>query len=306
MNYTGARESAQESATSKRDNFTRDQFDWLRQVAFDSGLPPAASRVAAALTQYFSRKHDGWAWMAQATIARDLGMPERTVRFALSALNERGHLVSKRRGKMETNLYHLALKSSEGDRQSVADHDRQPIAAHDRQPIATHTGVTGRNQPGDRQKPVKVTGNPLPPNPLSEPTEGRVSPRLDLDEEDSGRRSRNPSAETETDAGFESWYQQFPKHVAQAAALKAYRAVVAKKLATPAELLAGAMRYAAERSREDPRYTKHPRTWLAGGCWSDEPALIGGTHSSQPESPHIAIAEQIARQLMERDGGYVQ
>jgi hypothetical protein len=169
--YTGAPDRAQDSTTSKRDNFTRDQFDWLRQVAFDSGLPPAASRVAVALTRYFSRKHDGWAWMAQATIAHDLGMPERTVRFALSALNERGHLVTKRRGKMETNLYHLALKNSEGDRQSVADHDRQPIAAHDRQPIATHTGVTGKNLKSDRQKTVKVTGNPLPSNPLKEPIE---------------------------------------------------------------------------------------------------------------------------------------
>jgi hypothetical protein len=169
--YTGAPDRAQDSTTSKRDNFTRDQFDWLRQVAFDNGLPPAASRVAVALTQYFSRKHDGWAWMAQATIAHDLGMSERTARSALSALNERGHLVTKRRGKMETNLYHLALKNSEGDRQSVADHDRQPIAAHDRRPIATHTGVTGKNLQSDRQKTVEVTGNPLPPNPLKEPIE---------------------------------------------------------------------------------------------------------------------------------------
>jgi hypothetical protein len=30
------------------------------------------------------------------------------------------------------------------------------------------------------------------------------------------------------------------------------------------------MRYAAERRGEDPRFTKHPATWLRKGCWSDE------------------------------------
>ena len=30
--------------------------------------------------------------------------------------------------------------------------------------------------------------------------------------------------------------------------------------------------YAIERAEEDPRYTKHPATWLAGGCWADEAA----------------------------------
>ena len=34
--------------------------------------------------------------------------------------------------------------------------------------------------------------------------------------------------------------------------------------------LAGAQRYAAERKDQDPKYTKHPATWLNGGCWEDE------------------------------------
>jgi hypothetical protein len=35
-------------------------------------------------------------------------------------------------------------------------------------------------------------------------------------------------------------------------------------------MLNGAMRYAAERTGQDQRYTKHPATWLNGQCWKDE------------------------------------
>jgi len=45
--------------------------------------------------------------------------------------------------------------------------------------------------------------------------------------------------------------------------------VRALRQATPDQILQGAMRYAAERRGEDPRYTKHPATWLNKGCWSD-------------------------------------
>ena len=35
-------------------------------------------------------------------------------------------------------------------------------------------------------------------------------------------------------------------------------------------LIAGAQRYAVERQGQDPKYTKHPATWLNAGCWEDE------------------------------------
>jgi hypothetical protein len=56
----------------------------------------------------------------------------------------------------------------------------------------------------------------------------------------------------ETEADFEIWYKQYPKHVDKADARKAYLAVIKKKLATPEQLLAAAMRYAAERTGQDP------------------------------------------------------
>jgi len=35
--------------------------------------------------------------------------------------------------------------------------------------------------------------------------------------------------------------------------------------------IAGAQRYAVERQGQPPKYTKHPATWLNGGCWEDDP-----------------------------------
>jgi hypothetical protein len=217
--------------------------------------------------------------MSQATLATDIGMPARTVRHALAHLVERGHLVTKRRGKMETNLYHIALKNSESDRQAVATHDRQMVATHDRQAVATHMGVTGKNQQSDRQESAQVTGKPLPPNPLNEPLEEPIEEESDshhpvLVLEEGRREVGTPSTHPDsTCAGFEDWWRQYPKRVAKAAALRAYRTVITKQLATVDELLAGAMRYAAERGLSDPRYTKHPATWLNGGCWADEAAM---------------------------------
>ena len=246
----------------KSDTFTHDQFDWLRQVAADDDLLPSASRVAIGLTKYFNRHEDGWAWMAQTTLAKDLAMPERTLRHALAALVERGHLISERRGLKQTNRYKLSLKDTPGDRQEIAGQDRQPAAGHDRQTVADHSGVTGRNPSSDRQPVAALTGNQLPINPLKEPSEepseGRDSPPVGADEDQVG-------------ADFERFWRQYPKRVAKAAALKAYRAVINKKLATPDEILAGVMRYAAEREGQDPKYTKHAATWLHGECWADEP-----------------------------------
>jgi Helix-turn-helix domain len=275
------------------DRFTSDQFNWLRQVAFDSDLSPVTSRVAIALTKYFSRKRDGWSWMSQDTISSDLGVSVRTVGNAISALVRQGHLLAKRRGMKETNLYHLALKSADHDRKEPADYDR----------------VTGKNVPSDRQIRVKVTGKNLPTNPLKEPleqpTEEIDSPQLDLD--DDGRRGSDPPSQSEnnTDAAFEAFWQAYPKKVDKAKARVAYRRVIRGKQATAEGLLHGAINYAAERRGQDPRFTKYPASWLSAESWNNEMASAGANYatvrSGQPD--HAAVAEQLARQHMAKSGG---
>lgn len=65
---------------------------------------------------------------------------------------------------------------------------------------------------------------------------------------------------------FETWWRQYPRKVGKGAARKAYERVVKTGKAAPQELLAGLARY-----HPDPKFTKHPATWLNAECWLDEP-----------------------------------
>lgn len=70
---------------------------------------------------------------------------------------------------------------------------------------------------------------------------------------------------------FPEWYAQFPRKVSRGNAEKAYAKIIKSGEATPAELLAGAMRYAAAVAGTEPRYIKHPASWLNAKGWLDEP-----------------------------------
>jgi hypothetical protein len=63
------------------------------------------------------------------------------------------------------------------------------------------------------------------------------------------------------------------------------------------------MRYAAVRSSEDPKYTRHAATWLNNQGWLDEPeparaANFGG--SSRPQQPRRSYID-IALEGLHRD-----
>jgi hypothetical protein len=99
--------------------------------------------------------------------------------------------------------------------------------------------------------------------------------------------SRSSNLPTE---GFAAFWQAYPRRVAKGAAEKAYRHIIRTRKASEAELLTGAMRYAAQRDGEDPQFTKHPATWLNGKCWMDEPPPNGG----RPRSYLDTIAAGLA------------
>jgi hypothetical protein len=77
--------------------------------------------------------------------------------------------------------------------------------------------------------------------------------------------------------GFSAFYDAFPRKVGRGDALKAFEKAL--KIATPEQLHAGALRYAAARENEDPTYTKHPATWLNKQCWLDEESTNGTTRN---------------------------
>lgn len=116
-----------------------------------------------------------------------------------------------------------------------------------------------------------ITLTPSPSAPGSDGGDGSV--KLPV-----RREQGSPSSQSRaTNADFDEWWLNYPLKKSKAGAQKAYERIVRDAKATVAELLTGAMRYAAERSGQDPKYTKHPTTWLNNGCWADEgPPRLGG------------------------------
>lgn len=90
---------------------------------------------------------------------------------------------------------------------------------------------------------------------------------------------------------FEAWWRQYPRKVGKGAARKAYERVVKAGKATPDDLLGGLARY-----HPDPKFTKHPATWLNAECWLDEPDKP--TPPVRPGSAAMGILNVIA----EREG----
>jgi len=121
-----------------------------------------------------------------------------------------------------------------------------------------------------------MTPEPFEENPLKEPSES-ISIESEVREpRKSAFEKRRQSAPKmglpkASEADFKTWWQQYPKHVAKEAAAKAYQRIVGSGKASVAELMAGVLRYAAEREGQEPQFTKHPSTWLNGACWADEP-----------------------------------
>lgn len=75
-----------------------------------------------------------------------------------------------------------------------------------------------------------------------------------------------------THADFEAFWAVYPRRKEKLEALRRWRDAI--KIATPAEIIEGAIRYA--KIAQEP-YIKLPATWLHKGCWMDE--------DSEPAAP---------------------
>lgn len=92
------------------------RFLWLKQLASDTGLSPAALRVAVFLADN-TNKTTGLAFPSQETIATKIGVTtNRAVQKLIALLVERGHMaVTPGRGKGKTSEYRLIFKSEKDD-----------------------------------------------------------------------------------------------------------------------------------------------------------------------------------------------
>lgn len=236
-----------------------DLFGWLQAVTTDAKLGHFAVRVAVALSAFFDR-NGGYCWPTQETLANRIGATPRGVRNALDELTAAGHLeVIEQRGRTHTNRYRPIMEKR-NDGSSIAAENRNHGSG-----ISSDNRNDGSSFEGVKPEPLfHKTGTAVPPEPIRQDLEDKrdISPPL------SPKRPKRQNGEV--DPEFDRFWQQYPRKVSRGAARKAWETAV-RRAEVPA-ILAAVMRYAAERDGQDPRYTKHPATWLNSDCWLDEPA----------------------------------
>lgn len=260
----------------ERDSFTRTKLLWIEQVMFDSTLNGSALRVACRLGTHYINREKLYAWCKVETLAQDLGISKRCVQQALRALQEAGHLDIETGGGRTSSRYRWCLqeKARSGDAQAASSEDVSEEIERPSGVKECARGVQERARGVKERSPQPCTN--VHPNPLSEPIEDEPSevdtpyfPQIDLDEKVRRDEPQAASDDPPPDE-FEEFWRHYPRRVAKAAARRAWKA--ASRKAGGGEIIRGAMRYAAERDGQPPKFTKHPATWLNGECWTDEPA----------------------------------
>jgi hypothetical protein len=239
------------------EEFNRARFAWLDQVFADPELPGLALRIVYRLAGRYWNKDTGDAWPAQDTLAEDLGVTVKGVHLALKKLVAREHLTIARQRVKEgrsRSRYRPVIRTGK------MDSYRNDSSPNDEGYRNNRSLSTGTDVPFVPEQPFALS---LLDIPTSDPYENKtLFPSC-------ARSRKNDTTEPET---FAEWWRVYPRRVGRGAALKIYARLLTAGTVTADELLAGAMRYAAERSGQEPKFTKHPTTWLNGQCWLDEAA----------------------------------
>jgi hypothetical protein len=252
-------------------SFAREKFLWLNQVRSDPELTPLAFMLAYVLADLVNER-EGCAWPGVVHLASQCHVTEKGVKKVIRSLAERGHLsVEAGIGRGRTNRYRWIIKLEDGRCISSASHARNDRGERlsgrrdaDQVPISRQKGATGV-PPFDAEKgncgsekgelEFQKRGTPVPPTLFNESI-------YDLPERSSTRQHAQISS-----IGFDNFWRIYPKKVDRGQALQAF--VKASENAPFEDIVLGAMRYATERTGQDPRFTKHPVTWLSKACWTD-------------------------------------
>lgn len=235
----------------------------------------------AVLLSIAKRVDESWScYPGQDTLAEETEQSVRTVRDQLKRLEELGLIRRESRGKpgggRTSDRYFLQVEGKPADPAGKGKPADPAGQTGNGLPVQTGKLLPGNSQgeqPGLEQPDISVISDALFDLPgLDKP----------VDEIPAGIPPDVPT--------FEDFWQAYPpdRRVAKKNAEKAWRkalyGVPAGERGGLAHLIVdGAKRYAKERVDEPVKFTKHPATWLNGGCWVDEP---GANKTSSTYHPY--------------------
>jgi hypothetical protein len=283
-----------------------DKWRLLQAIIAEPDLSPAAKFVAVRLLDH-ANSRTGRCSPSYDTIARGIGLTRRRVIDGVKELEAAGWISVSRSthaGARETGRplasNHFAFdwsrlegaasavfgnKASEENCTSGGEGDPGLVQETSLASEENFTGLVKKTSPktfnrNHQDKPGRETsfargradGQDAPPKSVRGRKTGR-KPEADPPPATEASRSRSKRlGNEELAAAFErTFWPHYPRRKGKQAALKAYRRVVQEGLATPEKLQAAAMRYAAERDGQDPKFTSYPGNWLNDGSYDDEP-----------------------------------
>jgi len=287
--------SRDDAAPDRPASFAREKFLWLDQVCADPELTPLAFKLAYVLANLVNERQ-GFAWPSVAHLAAKCRVTENGAKKAIRQLSERGHLsVEFGSGRGKTNHYRWILKGANAG--AVADkRDERSTTSCDRLEqrallFSAEKGATAtapidekRGNPGSEKGQLAFQKGATP-----------VAPTLFKESiYDLFYRLSSPRDAQTAASAFDDFWRIYPKKVALTDAIHAFARAISR--APPEEIIRGAMRYAAERDGEDPRYTKNPATWLSKACWNDPSPPVRGLSRDGPRRSNSfdrSIVEQL-------------
>lgn len=155
----------------------------------------------------------------------------------------------------------------------LSHHQRlEPHKSASRLPAPPDADQPGEPDTPDDDPPGRSAQSPDDPRQGAEPIV--VQQVAGSREQVAGSRvSSSPLRDDAPPAGFDAFWDEYPRRVGKQDALKAYRKAL--KTTDPVTILAGAVAYRNDPNREA-EFTAHPATWLNRGGWDDDPLPARG------------------------------
>ena len=232
-----------------------DKARMVDAVMADRTLSPSAKCAMAVLLLRFHNGKTGRCFPAYDSIADRIGLKRRRAIAVVAELVETGWLQTvKGGGRSNTNAVVFNFERV---------HDVAPFegeTVHEAAPFSSQT--VHEDAPFTDAEPDK--GCSFRHERVHDPAP-KSSKNIRKDVEGDTRASAPVGAPR-----FADFMAIYPKKVGEKNARFQWDRIVGSKEATPNDVIAGAVRYAASREGENPQYTKDPANWLRDACWKDE------------------------------------